>query len=113
MGGGAVVAAAAAAHKRRTQFILDAFRTADATAPDRARSLEQLGVIENIELDQLCRAGVVLEGSEPGSWYLSETAYIANRANAARRVGRVAIVLAVVLVLFVAVLLYSLTSRQS
>ena len=36
MGTGAVIAAAAAAKRRRTNVILDAFRLADATAPDRA-----------------------------------------------------------------------------
>jgi len=90
MGGGAVVVAAAA-HKRRLEFVLDAFRGSDATAPERARTFEQLGIIENMELDQLRRAGVVLPGVEPETWYLSERAYTAHRARVAARARRVAV----------------------
>lgn len=115
MAGGAVIAAAAAAHKRRLEFVLDAFRGADATAPGRARTFEQLGIIENSEVDQLRREGVVLPGVESETWYLSERAYTAYRARVARRARRVAVaglVLVGVAIVVVAVI-YAMSTHPS
>jgi hypothetical protein len=42
MAGGAVVAAAAAAHAKRIQNVVDAFRLAEATSPDRSRALTEV-----------------------------------------------------------------------
>lgn len=77
MGSGAVVAAAA---QRRKQLdrVLDAFRVAGATAPDRAVSLSHLGRGYG-EADELLRAGVLRAGPQRESWYLDESAYVAFR----------------------------------
>lgn len=84
MTAGAVVAAAAAARRQRLQRVLDAFRIADATAPERARTLASLGMSDSAELTHLIDAGVVAAGRTQGSWYLNEGAYVAHRD--ARRV---------------------------
>ena len=80
----AVVAAAAAARRERMQRVLDRFRIADATAPERARTLMSLGMAESAELTHLIDSGVVVAGRAEGSWYLNEGAYVAHRD--ARRV---------------------------
>ena len=67
MTGGAVVAAAAAYAKRR-QAILDAFRVADATAPERARSLRNLGLERTSELEEYVKQGIVVESKQDGLW---------------------------------------------
>jgi hypothetical protein len=79
MSGGAVVAAAAAARRRRLQAVLDAFRIADATAPERARTLASIGTADSAELTYLIDSGVVAAGRSQGSWYLNEGAYVAHR----------------------------------
>jgi hypothetical protein len=84
MSGGAVVAAAAAARRERMQRVLDGFRMADATAPERARTLTSLGMADSSELTHLIDSGVVVAGRAQGSWYLNEGAYVAHRD--ARRV---------------------------
>lgn len=82
--GAVVVAAAAAARRRRLQGVLDSFRIADATAPERARTLTSLGITDSAELTHLIESGVVNPGPAKGSWYLNEGAYVAHRD--ARRV---------------------------
>ena len=91
MSGGAVVAAAAAARRRRMQRVLDAFRIADATAPERARSLESLGLSEAREVAELIESGIVARGGRD-LWYLNEGAYIAHRDARRVRVSRVMVV---------------------
>jgi hypothetical protein len=105
MGGGAVVAAAAAAHRRRLNAILDAFRLADATAPERARTLDALGVSSSRELDALTQAGVLLAAPRAGAWYLNEKAYVAYRDERPRRTLRIIGVVILVLLLGLGLLL--------
>jgi hypothetical protein len=103
MAGGAVVAAAAAAHAKRVQTILDAFRVAGATAPERAQPLEQLGLERNTELEELIRHQVLVAASRADEWYLSESAYIARRDSAtqsARRILAFVLALALALAIF-------------
>jgi len=104
MAGGAVVAAAAAARAKRVQTILDAFRIAGATAPERARSLEQLGLERNAELNELIEHQVLLPAPRESGWYLSESAYIARRdftaTQATRRIVAIALALAVIAAIF-------------
>ena len=109
MGGGAVVAAAAAARKKRREHIVDGFRLADATAPERSRSFAEIGLAEGFELDELMRAGVIRAGGEKGTWYLNEAALIAFRDSRQRQAIR--IVLVVVLALLA--VLVGLLSFQS
>src|SRR5829696_2500167 len=93
-GGGAVVAIAASARRRRMMEIVDAFRLADATAPDRAQPVERLGLVPSREFDALAADGVLVAGRQPGSWYLSESGYVARRdARRARPVLLIGIAL--------------------
>jgi hypothetical protein len=101
MGGGAVIAAAAAARRRRIQAIVDAFRLAGATAPDRARTFEELGVnVGDRVTRDLIQDGVLLPVGLEGSWYLSEAGYIAHRKAVARNIRT-----AVIIVLLLAILI--------
>jgi hypothetical protein len=77
---------------------MDAFRLADATAPDRARTLDALGIAHTTEVDQLARQGVLVAGPRRDSWYLSEAAVVARRRTARPKRA----VLLVVIVLLVA-----------
>ena len=79
-GGGAIVAIAAAARQRRMQEIVDAFRLADATSPERAVTCAALGVDSGqFELVDLVRDGVLAPGAGADTLYLNEGAYIALR----------------------------------
>jgi hypothetical protein len=100
MAGGAVVAAAAAAKRQRREHIVDSFRLADATSPDRSRSLAEIGLAQDGDLDELMRAGVICAGRQRSTWYLNEAAFITLRNSRPRKA--LAIVLAVVLALLAA-----------
>ena len=97
MSGGAVVAAAAAAHRRRINHVLDAFRVAGATAPDRARALDTLVPARSREVDELQRAGVLVASPRGDSWYLDERAYVAWRDAGMSRRARALLLIAVLL----------------
>ena len=94
---GAVVAAAAAARQRRIQQTVDSFRLGDATAPERARRLEDLGVLEDGETRDLIVSGVLLPGPQEGTYYLSEASYIYHRNGRRRNIKIVLVVLLVLL----------------
>ena len=98
MAGGAVVAAAAAAHARRLQNILDSFRLAGATAPERARTLDQLGVGRDRELEELIDANVIVAAPSGAGWYLSESAYVARRDSGTGRLRQRLVFVAVLAV---------------
>lgn len=91
-GGGAVVAAMAAARAQRVRDVMDAFRLADATAPDRARSLDEIGIAAPGEVAMLSEAGIVLQDPRTGGWWLSERAYIAHRDRQPKKAVRVLLV---------------------
>ena len=103
MAGGAVVAAAAAARRQRLERVLDGFRVAGATAPERGRSLANLGLAPSAEVEELMRAGVIVAGDQRSTWYLNEGAYVAFRDSRPRRQG-LRVALAVALALLAAVL---------
>lgn len=97
--GGAVVAIIAAEHARRMQEVTDAFRVAGATAPERARSLEELNLAHVASgAEALARDGVLLPGRGHDTWYLSEAAVVARR-RARARMPRPAVLLLAVLLL--------------
>ena len=96
MAGGAIVAAAAA-RRQRLEHVLDGFRLAGATAPERAQPLPDLGLSPSAELDELMRAGVINAGRQRSSWYLNEAAYVAFRDARPRRVLRVTLAIVVAL----------------
>lgn len=97
-GGGAVVAIAAAAKQKRQREVLDAFRLGDATAPDRARRLEEIGVVHLGEAEALLAAGVLAHGRRDGTYYLSEAGYIAHRDQRMSAKKGVVIAIAVLLI---------------
>ena len=97
-GGGAAVAAIAAARQRRIQEAVDAFRLGDATSPERARTLGELGLAETNEIQDLFVEGVLVPGQRQGTFYLSEAAYIERRND---RRGLKAVLLVVVIVLVI------------
>lgn len=106
MGTGAVIAAAAAAKRRQTNAILDAFRLAGATAPERAASTESLGLSGSRELDDLVTNGVIVASSQTGTWYMSEAAYVEHRdARPARALRVLALVVLALTILGVALLI--------
>jgi len=59
--------------------VLERFRVADATAPERAQSLESLGLGDSMMLRRLIDAGVIRPGSSGNRVYLSETTYATYR----------------------------------
>jgi hypothetical protein len=99
MNGGAVVAIAASARMRRMQRVVDAFRLADATAPERARSFEEIGIDPRQSIvDDLVRRDVLAPGRKGGTFFVDERGYIAHREQRRRR-ARLAMVLVVVIAL--------------
>ena len=101
-GGGAVVAAVAAARARRVRDVMDAFRLADATAPERARSLDEIGIAAPAEVAMLSEAGIVVQDPRSGGWWLSEQAYIAYRDQQPKKAIRVLLVFIAVALVIVA-----------
>ena len=91
MSGGAVVAAAAAAHRRGLSHVLDAFRLAGATAPDRARCVDDILAGFETHVDELMRAGVLVRGPRSDAWYLDEGAYVTWRDGRPGQRRRVAL----------------------
>ena len=71
--GAAVVAAAM---RRREQEVIDDFRAAGATSPERAQSYDALGRGESLALRRLRNRAVIREAS-PGAFYLDEEVWAA------------------------------------
>jgi hypothetical protein len=112
MAGGAVVAAAAAAHAKRKQDILDAFRLAGATAPERARPLAELGLAPNGEVEEFIKEGILVSAPRAGAWYLSEAAYVTRRDARGPRVARIIVmVFAIAIVLAAFALAFFVSSK--
>ncbi|HEX8358998.1 MAG TPA: hypothetical protein VF613_02695 [Longimicrobium sp.] len=87
----AILAAQAQAERRA----FEAFRVAGATAPERARGLEALGITDSVGLRTLTKRGLVRE-AEPGLFWLDERA-VAERSRPPKGLVRVVIVLLVVI----------------
>ena len=105
-------AAVAAAKRRRTHEILDAFRLASATAPERAASAEKIGLIGTNEFDDLVTSGVIVAGSRAGTWYLSEAAYVQHRDARPARAHRVLALVMFALTILGGALLIGLVEGQ-
>lgn len=112
MGTGAVIAVAAAAKRRRMNAILDAFRLAGATAPERAISTADLGLSGSSELDDLMTRGVIVAGSRGGSWYLSEADFAEYRDERPARAMRVLSLVLLALTILGAALLIGIMEQQ-
>ena len=100
-----MAAAASARLAAAERQLVDAFRLADATHADRARSLDQLGIVPTDTLDRLRAAGIVRE-SEPRRFYLDEATIIARRdAPRSQRTHLVAVLIALTVLLGLLVVL--------
>lgn len=118
---------AAAAAKARTHT-LDAFRMRDATAPERARRLAELGLADDRAIRELISAGVVRGVDSHGrltvlgdsvdrvaGYYLDEAEYIAHRDRAGSGAARwnvVALALGMTVALAVAALVVMMAARR-
>ena len=109
MGGGAVVAAAAAAHRRRLNHVLDTFRIAGATAPERARTLDDLQLQTNRELEELVSEGVLVQRGRSSDWWLDEMVYARWRDR--RRHSRAAVLIAIALVVAAGLLVLGISMQ--
>jgi len=78
--GAAVIAAAM---RRREQEVIDDFRAAGATAPDRAQSYNAIGLGETLAVRRLRNRAVVREAA-PGLYYLDEEVWAAVRRTRLR-----------------------------
>jgi hypothetical protein len=78
---GATVAVIAAANARRAEAdLLERFRVSDATAPDRAQTLNKMGLEGSRVLVRLQAAGVICQApASGGRYYLDEVAVAAYR----------------------------------
>ena len=103
--GGGAAGAIIAAKQRRIQEAVDAFRLGDATAPDRARRLEELGLTPSDETRDLLVEGVLRPGQTEGTYYLSEPGYIYRRND--RKTLRV-IAIVSVMAIIIGILVFGL-----
>jgi hypothetical protein len=105
--GGGATGAIIAARQLRIQKVVDAFRLADATAPDRARRLEDLGLVPGGEARDLIVEAVLLPGPREGTYYLSEAGMIYRRDE--RKGIKVIIIVALVVLAIGALFLTRMT----
>lgn len=89
--GAAVIAAAM---RRREQEVIDDFRAAGATAPDKAQSYTAVGIGESLALRRLRNRAVIREAS-PGLFYFDEEVWAAVRRTRLRVVTTLFVVLAI------------------
>ncbi len=76
--------------------IISRFRTGQATAPERAATLSELGVREGLIFRRLTSRGVLVE-ARPQKWFLDEGAYERWRQRARVRVAIAILAIAVIL----------------
>jgi hypothetical protein len=89
-------AVAAIAMRRREQEVIDDFRAAGATSPERAQSYTALGFGETLAVRRLRNRAVIREAG-PGVYYVDEEVWAAVRRSRHRLLGIVVAILAVVL----------------
>jgi hypothetical protein len=100
-----MTAAAAAILIRRERELVDTFRTAGATSPEKAVSLSDLNIVgQSVALKRLQRDAVLRETAS-GLFYLDEPSWTALRGIRRR-------IVIVMLVVVVAVLLLALIGRR-
>jgi hypothetical protein len=100
-GGGAAVAIIVAAKQKRRQEVIDAFRVSEATSPDRARRIDEIGVAHVTEAEELLQDGVIVAGRRDGTFYLSEPGYIAHRDRRSRASVKVVVIITIASMLIV------------
>ena len=94
-------AAAAAILRRREQQVIDDFRAAGATSPDRAQSYTAIGLGDSLAIRRLRNRAVIREAA-PGTYYLDEEVWAAVRRTRQRLVITM---LSIIAVLAIAALL--------
>ncbi|MFL5509832.1 MAG: hypothetical protein ACJ79J_09610 [Gemmatimonadaceae bacterium] len=90
-------AVAAAVMRRREQEVIDDFRAAGATSPDRAQSYTALGFGETLAVRRLRDRAVIREAA-PGVFYLDEEVWTAVRRMRHRFLAVFLVVLALMLI---------------
>jgi|SRR4051812_40858257 hypothetical protein len=91
--GAAVIAAAM---RRREQEVIDDFRAAGATAPDRAQSYTAIGLGDTLAIRRLRNRAVIREAA-PGVYYLDEEVWAAVRRTRMRLLFTFLAIIAVLL----------------
>ena len=109
--GGSIVAVMAAAQARRIRETMDAFRLADATAPERAKSLAEIGATHEGEIDALARDGILVQEPGNGGWWLSERAFITHRDQQPKRAVKAVLAVVIVLLFIVLVTLWATVAK--
>lgn len=94
-------AAAAAILRRREQQVIDDFRAAGATSPERAQSYTAIGLGDSLAIRRL-RTRAVIREAAPGTYYLDEEVWAALRRTRQRLVITM---LSIIAVLAIAALL--------
>ena len=89
-------AAVAAILRKREQDVIDDFRAAGATSPDRAQSYTAMGVGDSLAIKRLRNRAVIRE-AEPGMYYLDEEVWSAVVRMRRRLVVTLLSILALVL----------------
>jgi hypothetical protein len=105
MAPGSIIPIIVAAHAAKVRRLLEAFRVAGATAPERARTLDALGVVPDGTLADFKEAGIIRPGPGAGTWYLDEGAHAARTASHTRGTKVVLLVLLAILIVGLVVLL--------
>jgi hypothetical protein len=93
--------AIAAILRRKEREVVDDFRAANATAPERAQSYTAIGLGDSLAIKRLRNRAVIREAA-PGRYYLDEEVWAAVRRTRARMAT---VVISVLLLLLVGVLL--------
>lgn len=86
---------AAAVIARRERHIVEVFVRHHATTADTSRPLGALGVDESLPFHRLVRMAVIRPGREPGTYYVDEMSWTAERA---RRKRMMLVVLVIVVI---------------
>ena len=82
----------------------------DATAADRAKSRDTLGLLHSSEMQSLIVEGVLMPGSREGTYYLSEIGIIYKREE---RRGLKAVAIIMIIIVVIGVLLIPIMARGS
>ena len=97
----AMLAASAARRRAQDAAVVDAFRLAGATAPERAQPLDRLGLVDGEAVARLAGRGVV-RVAERHRYFLDESAVIADRSASHGRTPPPGLILVVGLLVLVA-----------
>ena len=89
-------AVAAAAMRRREQEVIDDFRAAGATSPDRAQSYTAIRLGDTLALRRLRNRAVIREAA-PGVYYLDEEVWAAVRRTRLRLLTVLIVMLGILL----------------